>query len=158
MKEKILGFIAFIVVRLLGMSYRYEFFFHSKRDKEKFRQYLKTREPNFLIAFFHQDELCLIDYFRYRNIFAMVSISKDGMIMANALSFLGFRTIRGSSSKKAVSALIGAVKAVMRGESMAFAVDGPRGPIFKVKEGICSVSKKTNTPIIPLQAQRIYHL
>ena len=36
---------------------------------------------------------------------------------------------------------------------MALAVDGPRGPIYKVKEGICAISKKTNTPIIPLCAK-----
>lgn len=153
MREKILGFIAFFVIRLLGMTYRYELHFHSKRDKERFRQFFKTGKPAFLIAFFHQDELCLIDYFRNKNINVMISISKDGQIMANAIKRLGFMTIAGSSSKRAVSALISAVKAVMKGSSMAFAVDGPRGPIYKVKEGICSISKKTNTPIIPLCAK-----
>lgn len=135
------------------MTYRYELFFHSKRDRERFRQYFKTKNPAFLIAFFHQDELCLIDYFRNKNIHVMISISKDGQIMSNAIKRLGFVSIAGSSSKKAVSALISAVKAVIKGNSMAFAVDGPRGPIYKVKEGICSISKKTNTPIIPVSAK-----
>lgn len=153
MREKALGFLAFLLLRLLGMTYRYELFFKSKRDGERFRQFLSNQKPAFLIAFFHQDELCMIDYFRHKNISVMVSISKDGQIMTNAIKRLGFGTIKGSSSKKAVSALISAVKAVMKGKSMAFAVDGPRGPIYKVKEGICSISKKTNTSIIPLTAK-----
>ena len=150
MREKILGFIAYLIIRILGATYRYELFFHSKRDGERFRQYFKTVSPAFLIAFFHQDELCLIDFFRNKNIHVMVSISKDGQIMAHAIRRLGFSTISGSSSKKAVSALISAVKAVMKGKSMAFAVDGPRGPIYQVKDGICAISQKTNTPIIPV--------
>ena len=153
MREKILGFLAFTFIRILGMTYRYDLHFHSKRDKERFRQFFKTGKPAFLVAFFHQDELCLIDYFRNKNIHAMISISKDGRIMTNAIERLGFVTIAGSSSRRAVSALLSAVRAVMKGNSMAFAVDGPRGPIYKVKEGICSVSKKTNTPIIPLCAK-----
>lgn len=153
MREKFLGFLAYLLIRFLGMTYRYELFFKSKRDGERFRQYFKDHKPPFLIAFFHQDELCLIDYFRHKDISVMVSISKDGQIMTNAIERLGFNTIKGSSSKKAVSALISAVKAVMKGGSMAFAVDGPRGPIYKVKEGVCSISKKTNTPIIPMGAK-----
>lgn len=144
---------AFVFIRLLGLTYRYELIFSNKRDQEKFYQFFNNKVSNYLIAFFHQDELCLLNYFVYKDIHALISISKDGEIMANAMSHLGIPAVRGSSSKKAVSGLIAAVKKVLSGKSMALAVDGPRGPIYQVKEGICAIAKKTNTEIIPLCAK-----
>ncbi len=152
MREKILGFIAFLFIRLLGLTYRYELFFSNKRDQEKFYQFYHYKTSNYLLAFFHQDELCFANYFANKDVYALISLSKDGQIMANATSHMGIRSVRGSSSKRAIAGLIAAVKKVLAGKTMAFAVDGPRGPIYQVKEGICAISKKTNTPIIPLCA------
>lgn len=82
----------------------------------------------------------------------LVSVSKDGEIMNNIAYFLGYETVRGSSSKKAVAGLIMAIRKVKAGYDMAFAVDGPRGPIYKVKEGICAIAEKTGVNIIPVRA------
>ncbi len=156
MKEKVLGFIAYLIVRLIGMTLRYRLHFHSDSEKEYFIRCYNERKPTqetrYLLAFFHQDELCLLNYFRNRNMSVLISISKDGEIMYNAARNLGYCPVRGSSSKKAVAGLIAAIKKVKAGYKMAFAVDGPRGPIFEVKEGICAVAKKTNTKIIPVRA------
>ncbi len=156
MREKILGFIAFLLVRFIGMTLKYKLHFKSDSDKELFYKFYNERRPTlktkYLLAFFHQDELCLLNFFRNRNMSVLISISKDGEIMNNAATLLGYKAVRGSSSKKAISGLIAAIKKVRSGYKMAFAVDGPRGPIYKVKEGICAVAKKTETPIIPVRA------
>lgn len=155
MKQKIISLIAFALIRLLGLTYRHKFVFSNSNDREIFYELLnstKSKKKNFLLGCFHQDELCLINYFSNRDMAGLISVSKDGEIMARVLHLLGYRTVRGSSSKKAVSGLIACIKLAKSGYSMAFAVDGPRGPIFKVKDGICAVSNKTNTPIIPCRA------
>lgn len=131
---------------------------HFKTDEDKkfflkcYNEKKPTIETRYLLAFFHQDELCLMNYFRNRNMSVLISISKDGEIMSNTAQFLGYRPVRGSSSKKAISGLIAAIRKVRAGYKMAFAVDGPRGPIFEVKDGICAVSRKTCTKIIPVRA------
>lgn len=156
MREKFLGLLAFLIIRFIGATLRYKLHFKSEEDKKIFYSYYNQKKPTqdskYLLAFFHQDELCLLNFFRNRNMSVLISISKDGEIMNNAATLLGYRPVRGSSSKKAVSGLIAAIKKVKAGYKMAFAVDGPRGPIYEVKEGICAVAKKTETVIIPVRA------
>ncbi len=156
MKEKLPGLIGYLIVRIIGMTLRYELHFESNQDKEIFYLHYNQKEPTqdtrYLLAFFHQDELCLLNFFRNRNMSVLISISKDGEIMYNAARYLGYCPVRGSSSKKAVAGLIAAIRKVKAGYKMAFAVDGPRGPIYKVKDGICAVAKKTETPIVPVRA------
>lgn len=156
MKQKILGFIAFIILRILGMTFRYRLHFNNIEEEINFKSRYNHKSPDdslkYLIAIFHQDELCIMNFFRNKNISVLISVSKDGEIMYTAGSLLGYKPVRGSSSKKAVSGLIAAIRKVRDGFTMAFAVDGPRGPIYKVKDGICAVAKKTNTPIYPVRA------
>ncbi len=157
MREKILGFIAYALIRLIGMTLRYKVHYTSEEAKkffiEKFKDMSLSPRSQYLMAFYHQDELCLLNYFRKTNLSTLVSISKDGEIMTQAATRLGYHPVRGSSSKKAVSGLIAAIKKVRQGYKMAFAVDGPRAPIYKVKEGIIAVSQKTNVPILPVRGQ-----
>lgn len=157
MREKILGFIAFILVRLIGMTLKIRLHFPNEETKsEFFRRFDASKDlqtdSNYLLAFFHQDELCLLNFWRNRQLSVLISISKDGEIMNNLAHWLGYKPVRGSSSKKAVSGLIAGIRKVKEGYSMAFAVDGPRGPIYKVKDGICAISQKTKTPILPVRA------
>lgn len=72
--------------------------------------------------------------------------------MATMAKSLGYLPVRGSSSKRAVAGLIAGIKKVQEGYKFAFAVDGPRGPIYQVKEGIIAMSNKTGVPILPVRA------
>lgn len=155
MKIKVLGFIASIFLRILRMTYSYRLEFPNEETKDKYTDFIKAKKPNFeksfLLGFFHQDELCLVPYYKHTGFSVLVSLSKDGEIMTQAGQKLGYFPVRGSSSRGAVSGLIAAIKKVKEGYNFAFAVDGPRGPIYKVKDGICAVSKKTQRPIIPVR-------
>jgi hypothetical protein len=152
MKTRLLSFFASLLFRLLKLTYSYKLEFHSE-DQTKL---LQSKSPNndlkYLIAFFHQDELALIPYFIDSKHAALVSLSKDGEIMSRAIANLGLTPIRGSSSRGAVSGLIAAIRKVKEGYTLAFAVDGPRGPIYKVKDGLSKVSEKTQTKILPIRA------
>lgn len=80
--------------------------------------------------------------------YAVVSLSKDGALLANALERLGFGLIRGSSSrgKEEVKA---EMKAKLReGRCVAITPDGPRGPREVFKYGSIRVASETRTPIL----------
>src|SRR5512143_1350765 len=91
---------------------------------------------NAIYAFWH-GSLFLLPY-TYRNSgnVIMVSESRDGEIMARTLKNFGFEVVRGSSKRKGHRALIALINSMRKGKSVATAVDGPRGPVHKVKKGV----------------------
>ena len=113
---------------------------------------------NFIYAFWHQDEMALIPKFAGKNIGVLVSHSKDGTILATALELLGYQTVRGSSSKKAVAGFLSSLRLLTQGHKLALAIDGPRGPIYQAKEGVIRLSQKSSRPIVPVKSfpQRFY--
>jgi lysophospholipid acyltransferase (LPLAT)-like uncharacterized protein len=58
--------------------------------------------------------------------------------------------LRGSSSRGGVAGLKGLVDAMKNGSDAALAVDGPRGPAFKVKPGAVLAAEQTQGIIIPM--------
>lgn len=114
--------------------------------------FVKNRKPC-LYAHWHGDELVLIGYYSYRNLSVLSSLSKDGTIMANTLSLLGYRVFRGSSSRGGARGLIGLIRSVKQGSQAALAVDGPKGPIYQVKPGIVELAAKTGMPIVPVRTR-----
>lgn len=107
-----------------------------------------------IFAHFHQDELMLIHTGVGKGYCTLTSTSKDGELMTRVLNIMGFYCIRGSSNKKPVAALLNMIAYLKNCKSTAvMAVDGPKGPIYKVKNGALMLSKKTGFPIIPLVAR-----
>ncbi len=147
MKAYLIGKFAAFIFKLLGLTFRYKLNFLNPNDETFFHDYSKHR----IIAFFHQDELCLLNYFAHKNFAGMISMSKDGEIMSHVIQSFGYSPIRGSSSRGAVKALLSVIKKVKSGSNLVHAVDGPRGPIYKVKEGVISIQNKTEVPIIPVR-------
>ena len=140
-------------MKLIRLTCRYKIEFEKESDKDYFWDaYNNRNNKKYIVSFFHQDELCLIPYFQNTNLGVLVSLSKDGSLMTDMAQKLGYVTARGSSSRGAVAGLIAAIKKVRDGHSFSFAVDGPRGPIYKVKDGAIAVSNKTDTPICPVRA------
>lgn len=107
-------------------------------------------KENFIYAFWHRYQVLLAAFFRFRNICVLVSKSRDGEIIATAIKLLGFKAIRGSSSKSPVKSLILMIRALKNGYTVAFTPDGPRGPSRDVKEGVIIASKKLKKYVIPL--------
>ena len=156
MKEKILSILIYIIFRIYSFSFRYKLIYTNPEDKKIFEKDLHTKEAhedNLIYAFFHQQELCLFPFFAGKNIVAMVSQSKDGEIMGRVLKMFGYKLVRGSSSRRAVAAFIECLKLVKKGHKVTMAVDGPRGPIYKVKDGVPTLSKKSGKKIVPLAAK-----
>ena len=87
--------------------------------------------------------------FRNSGIKILISRSRDGEIIARATNKLGFDTIRGSSSRGGVKALLEIIDEVKSGSRVAITPDGPKGPGYIVKEGIAMAARKSEMPIVP---------
>lgn len=107
---------------------------------------MSKNEP-VILAHWHGDELALINTVKRYKIATIASQSKDGEIMANVLKWLGARTSRGSSTRGGVQALKGLIRLLKDGGNCSFAVDGPKGPIHKVKPGVFELSRIIHSPI-----------
>ena len=141
--------------KIYASTFRYHIQFEDEADKKIFYQDFGNRGPNpgknLIYACFHQDDLSCLPYWGGMNITILISQSKDGQILASASEFLGYLTVRGSSHRGGVAGLLAGMRKVQEGYSMTIAVDGPKGPIYKVKEGITAVSEKSKRPIVPVR-------
>lgn len=83
---------------------------------------------------------------------AMVSQSRDGELIARVIESLGMPTIRGSSSRGGVKALVSAIRLIERqGHDVVITVDGPRGPRHVVKDGAILLASRTGAHIMPVR-------
>lgn len=88
-----------------------------------------------------------------RSTVVLTSASKDGTTLATAMKTFGLGAIRGSSSRRAVSALIGMKKALKDGIDVCVTPDGPRGPRYSVQPGVIKIAQATGCEIIPIHIQ-----
>ncbi len=116
---------------------------------EKLHHYKKTGQK-VIYAFWHGRQFILVRYMSNKNISIMSSTSRDGILQANILKKFKYEIISGSSAKSPVRALIGSVQKMREGYDVGFAVDGPRGPLHRVKPGAIFLAKKMQAPIIPI--------
>jgi lysophospholipid acyltransferase (LPLAT)-like uncharacterized protein len=155
MKEKLLGLIAGILYRIYSKTFCYELHFNSEESRKLILNDLAIFGPSknsFLYAFFHQDELSFLRFMAKKDLVGLVSPSKDGQIMTAVMHYLGYQTTSGSSNKKPVQGFIQSLKKIKDGYKFGIAVDGPKGPIFEVKEGIIKLSEKSGKKIVGMRA------
>ncbi len=141
LKQLIVPYVAWVIYKLFYFTWNIKIF-----EPPEMKNLLINKKP-FILAHWHGDELALIHVVSRYKIATMVSLSKDGEMMDRLVKLLGGITSRGSSSKGGVSALKGLIKLLKNGRNTSVAVDGPRGPIYKVKPGVFEISKLTKAPI-----------
>ena len=142
LKSRILGYIAYYITLLLGMTLRVVISKHPAYNS-------KTQ---YLFAFWHGKQL--LPVFELQNHdtprAVLVSPSRDGDMLTVWLKNLGYEVVRGSSRKRNISALAGMIRKLKAGYSLGFGIDGPIGPIFKVKPGMTHMAQKLRISIIPV--------
>ncbi len=79
---------------------------------------------------------------------AVVSLSSDGQILSDTLGRLGYRLIRGSSSRGRDAVREGIAGALSSGGVVAVTPDGPRGPIHRFKYGTVRLASENRAPIL----------
>lgn len=80
----------------------------------------------------------------------LISPSNDGDMIANVCKMMGFSLIRGSIKRRGAEAARNIIDALENGQNVSYTIDGPRGPIYKVKPGIVRLAQMSGFPIVPL--------
>ena len=101
-----------------------------------------------IYSFWHRCVFSAAYCYRNHNIQVMTSASFDGEIIARIIQRLGFGAVRGSSSRGGATALAGMREQVEQCRTVAFTIDGPRGPIYLAKPGPVALAKITGRPMV----------
>jgi lysophospholipid acyltransferase (LPLAT)-like uncharacterized protein len=121
--------LAALLIRLLGLTLRYE-----DRAEPGVTPGYAIPGPT-VFAFWHRSLLACAHRFRNLDIAILISPSFDGELIARTVELLGFKAIRGSSSRGGAAGLRNMQIAYAEGHRCAFTADGPRGPVFVAKPG-----------------------
>ena len=135
-----------LVLRLLGSTWRVR-----REGGEAFDDMLRRKEP-FIVVFWHGEIVPVAWVHRRRGIAPLISRHADGEVIARIVEGLGYRTVRGSTSRGGVRALLETAQRVNEGVTVGFTPDGPRGPRHVFAPGALIVAQRTGRPIIALGA------
>ncbi len=114
--------------------------------KEVFGNY-PSQPTVFMI--WHRDQIPLTLLNKNKNIGVLVSQSKDGQLIAGPISKLGYVPVRGSSTRGGTQALRGLINH-LKSSSIAITPDGPRGPIYTIKDGLLTTAYLSKREIMPV--------
>ncbi len=145
MKTKLSALFVFLVVRLVALTYRFEYI--GREQLEASRK--KHPKRSYLFAVWHQNLIAAILANKKESHACIVSPSRDGELVATTLKLLGHQSARGSSSRGGKRAMDDMIELVAQGFPGAITVDGPRGPRHVPKRGIFEIARATGAPIIP---------
>ena len=123
-------------------------------DWQMIKQLNEAKQP-LILALWHGEifPVTSYGYTVFTKVVTFVSQSKDGEIIARVLKRLGHKTVRGSSTRGGVKALLQAKRIMEREHRVAvFTIDGPKGPRHKSKDGIIFLAHRAGAKIIPLRA------
>lgn len=134
------------VLRLLGWTWRVR-----REGGATFDAMLARKEP-FIIVFWHGEIVPVTWVHRNRGFAPLISRHADGEIIARIVEGLGYRTVRGSTSRGGVRALLETAQRVREGITVGFTPDGPRGPRHVFAPGALIVAQRTGRPIVALGA------
>lgn len=146
-----IGRLAAYFIKPIFSSYRYNIIYEDVNDASLLFPVTSNSSP-VIYAFFHQHEFNLLPNFFDKSIVAIVSNSRDGSLLAGAMEFFGFLTARGSSHRGGNAAFHQCLDYLKKKYSVCVAVDGPKGPIYKVKHGAVTLSQRSGVPIVPISA------
>jgi lysophospholipid acyltransferase (LPLAT)-like uncharacterized protein len=120
--------------------------------EERWRPLYESRRPHVFLLW-HEVLLPLLWHHRDQGIAIVVSENRDGQYLTDFALALGYRAVRGSSSRGAARALLGAVRELQAGRAVAFTPDGPRGPRRELKPGVVAAAQRGGGVIVPIHAR-----
>ena len=132
----------YLAIALIGPTLRYSISWEEEPSPPD-----AIFEKPVIYSFWHRAVFPAAWLWRRLGIAVMVSRSFDGEYIARIIEKLGFLAVRGSSSRGATGALLGMKSVLEQGESVAFTIDGPRGPKFVAKPGPVRLSKISGAPV-----------
>lgn len=138
----LISWAGYLAIALIGPTLRYSISWEEPPSSPD-----ATFEKPVIYSFWHRAVFPATWIWRKKKIAVMVSRSFDGEYISRIIQRFGFGAVRGSSSRGGATALLGMKDVLERGESVAFTIDGPRGPKYVAKPGPVLLSKMTGLPM-----------
>ena len=138
----LISWAGYLAISVIGPTLRYSISWEEEPSQPD-----AIFEKPVIYSFWHRAVFPASWMWRKQRIAVMVSRSFDGEYIARIIERLGFVAVRGSSSRGGAGALLGTKSVLERGESVAFTIDGPRGPKYVAKPGPVGLSKVTSIPM-----------
>lgn len=131
----------FLVIRLIGPTLRLAVSFEDGAPAS-----LDTRPM--VLSFWHDCIFPATYVWRNLQIRVLSSDSFDGEYTGRIIRKFGFVKVRGSSSRGAVRAVLGMRREIEQGATVAFTIDGPKGPRHVAKPGPVLLAGSTGAPMV----------
>jgi len=117
----------------------------------------KPVDQNYIGALWHNRLLIfpfvLRRFFSSRRGAALISASRDGDLLADAIARFGFDVVRGSSSRLGASAILQLTDVLASGRDVVITPDGPRGPAYELGPGIIFLAQKSGAAVLPVNME-----
>ncbi len=120
---------------------------------EGFQHVEESRLKNLPIVYvyWHRNIFVTIHRFKKTGARPLISLSKDGELVAQIAKEFGMNPIRGSSSSGGARAFIEMLNTIRESKAeVMITADGPKGPAKEVKEGTVRLAQKTGALLIPI--------
>jgi lysophospholipid acyltransferase (LPLAT)-like uncharacterized protein len=97
--------------------------------------------------------LVLRRFFPNRRGTALISASRDGDLLADAIRRFGYDVARGSSSRLGASAILQLTEVLASKRDVVITPDGPRGPVYELGPGIIFLAQKSGASVLPMNLE-----
>jgi len=137
----LIGWAGYFLIRVIGPTLRYAVSIEEGGPRHWY-------VAPVIYPFWHR---CLIPacfLWRNKQIAVLTSTSFDGEYIARILQRFGYTPVRGSSTRGGVRGLLGMQQKLGSGHSVAFTIDGPKGPKYEAKPGPVLLARVTGLPIL----------
>lgn len=111
---------------------------------------LRREKQGYIFAFWHNRQVFFTTTHQRQDYAVMVSLSRDGAIIAKVMDLSGIEAVRGSASRGGSTALRQMIAIKKRGGGLGISPDGPKGPVYTVKPGVVFLAQKLQIPIVPI--------
>jgi hypothetical protein len=134
-----------LLVRALGRTWRVEIV-----GREGFERVQSPSAEPCIFALWHARLLPFLYLHRGCGAAVLVSRSRDGELIASALTRLGFVVARGSSTRGGHEGLMELLRFGGEGRGLGVTPDGPRGPAETLKPGLVALASRSGLPVVPV--------
>jgi lysophospholipid acyltransferase (LPLAT)-like uncharacterized protein len=142
--------LGFRLVQLLGRTLRYEV-------EDRAGIFKKPVTENYIGALWHNRllmfPLVLQRFFPNRHGAALISASRDGDLLADAVERFGFEVVRGSSSRLGATGIRQLTDVLQSHRDVVITPDGPLGPAYEPGPGIVFLAQKSGAAILPMNME-----
>jgi lysophospholipid acyltransferase (LPLAT)-like uncharacterized protein len=110
-------------------------------------------QPPFIFVLWHSRILPLLALHKREGVVLLISRHRDGGYLADLSESWGYRSVRGSTQRGGEAGLLGIVRALEGGATVALTPDGPRGPAGRVQPGAVAAAQHAGVPIVAAGAR-----